>query len=130
MFIGKIDQSNKKILLGVLERVKTAGINGLIHDLFPPVKDSHHVLSTNSEYSCITLDFLFYNKAYVEIKCEPDILCLHAVIKPLLKSESFTFITGVCVHQYAKTNQYKAQLLPSAPQQGTRSKYANININN
>ncbi|CAC5362858.1 unnamed protein product [Mytilus coruscus] len=113
----KINQSNNKILLVVLESIRFGGIDGLITSLFKPDNENSRLLSTNSESSSIMLDFLFYRiieEVYMQ-SLVSDISRWYkrlALTTSLLKSESSTFIIGVCKHHHAEISKYVAQLLP------------------
>ncbi|VDI84017.1 Hypothetical predicted protein [Mytilus galloprovincialis] len=114
MFIGKINQKNKHILLGVLESIKFGGIDGLVTSLFP--SDNSRLASKNSEFPSIMLDFLFYRKP---IKYHyPNWKSRMECTKYFLKSESSSFLIDVCTHHYAEISQYVAQLLPSPNAKG------------
>ncbi|CAC5379893.1 unnamed protein product [Mytilus coruscus] len=60
MFLGKINQRNNKILLCVLESIKSGGMKGLINNLFAPHKENQCLSYTYNESSFIMLDFLLY----------------------------------------------------------------------
>ncbi|CAC5384160.1 unnamed protein product [Mytilus coruscus] len=110
MFIGKINQRNKHILIfSVLESVKFGGIDGLITSLVP--FDDSRLASANSECPSIMLDFLFYRitNLYIVSNWKSRI----EYTKYLLKSESSPFIIDVCTHHNADISKYVAQLLPS-----------------
>ncbi|XP_063408324.1 uncharacterized protein LOC134691692 [Mytilus trossulus] len=116
MFIGKINQSNNKILLCVLESIQFGGIAGLTTSVVPPDKESHCVLSTNRESPSITLDFLFYrvNTFYWEFPIDLS-SCYKRLVstKSLLNFTSSLFLSDACKYHYANINQMAAQLLPS-----------------
>ncbi|CAC5384161.1 unnamed protein product [Mytilus coruscus] len=109
MFIGKINQSNKNILLGVLESIKFGGIDGLITSLFP--SDNSRLASANSESQSVMLDFLFYR--ITRLPYDSCWTTRTERTKSLLKSESSTFINNVCTYHYARASKIFAQLLPS-----------------
>ncbi|VDI20873.1 Hypothetical predicted protein [Mytilus galloprovincialis] len=125
MFLQKINKSNNKILLCVLESIKYGGINGLIANLFQLDNANHRISSTNSESSSVKLEFLFYKlggstSAPTEI---PSCLKGLVLADSFIKSESSTFIIDVCKYYYAEINQFIAQLLPSP---NTRDSMYNI----
>ncbi|XP_071146160.1 uncharacterized protein [Mytilus edulis] len=117
MFIGKIDESNNKILLCVLQSIQCGGIDGLIHNLFPIDNEHHLLISTKRKYSFIPLDFLLYRTTIHMMNTIPrNILnyykalsCVHS----LLKSESSTFIIDSCKLYKYYMSQFIVQLLPS-----------------
>ncbi|CAC5374890.1 unnamed protein product [Mytilus coruscus] len=114
MFLGTINQSNSKIVLGVLESIKYGGIDRMLMNLFPPHNENGLLSMDKSEYSCIMFDFLFYKIAYL-LPVHVDIpRCYKYLIitENLLMSESSSFIVSVCKFNYAKISQMVAQLLP------------------
>ncbi|CAC5426016.1 unnamed protein product [Mytilus coruscus] len=111
----KINQSNNKMLIPVLESIKSGGIDGLIKNLFLPDDRNYHLLKTHSESSSIMLDFIFYRSSgsfAILADISSWYKCL-AFTKSLLKSESSAFIIDVCTYNYAEICKYVAQLLPS-----------------
>ncbi|CAC5366520.1 unnamed protein product [Mytilus coruscus] len=115
MFLEKINQSNNKILLCVLESIKCGGIDGLITNLFQLDNANHRISRTNSESSSVMLEFLFYRlngstSAPIDIQsCFKGL----ALTESFIKSESSTFIVNACKYHYAEISQYISQLLPS-----------------
>ncbi|XP_052085573.1 uncharacterized protein LOC127723120 [Mytilus californianus] len=124
MFIGKINQINNKILLCVLESIKFGGIDWLINSLFLPDNGNPRFSSTYREYSSIMLDFLFFRikTSYRISSWKKRIKCTET----LLKSESSTFLIGVCTHHYAGISKHVAQLLPHPNTIGTTYNMYNI----
>ncbi|CAC5382325.1 unnamed protein product [Mytilus coruscus] len=115
MFLGKINQSNNKKLILVLESIKCGGIDELITNLFSLDNKNRGLLSSQSDFSSTKLDFLLY-RITRPITSSPDISnCFKGLsfTESLLKSESSTFIIDVCKYNYAKISQNIAQLLPS-----------------
>ncbi|CAC5373591.1 unnamed protein product [Mytilus coruscus] len=124
MFLGKINQRNNKLLLCVLESIKSGGIDGLINNLFAPVKGNHLLSSTDKESSFIMLDLLHYSTF-----CDLDSLSKlprgnSSYIKGLgiadflLKSETSTFIIDSCKYHIARISQKIAQKLPPPHTEG------------
>ncbi|VDI57443.1 Hypothetical predicted protein [Mytilus galloprovincialis] len=118
MFLGKIDQSNNKILLCVLQSIQCGGIDGLIHNLFPLENEHHRLISTKREFSFIPLDFLLYRTTTLLMMntIPKDILIYYktlSCIYSLLKSESSTFIIDSCKLYKYYISQFIVQLLPS-----------------
>ncbi|XP_052079193.1 uncharacterized protein LOC127717547 [Mytilus californianus] len=114
MFLGKINQSNNKVLLRVLESVKYEGIDGLIQNLFLPENENCCLSSTKGEHSFIMSDFLFYRLCGKMAQSSDISDCYKglAFTESLPKSQSSLFIIGVCKYFYAEISQYAAQLLP------------------
>ncbi|XP_071177236.1 uncharacterized protein [Mytilus edulis] len=115
MFLGKINCSNNKILICVLESIKCRGIDGFIQNLFQFDNQNHRLLSTQFESSFIMLDILSYR--FVEGMPLPAHIEFYynglAMTESLIKSESSEFIIGLCKLYNAKIKQLAAQLLPS-----------------
>ncbi|XP_052085584.1 uncharacterized protein LOC127723128 [Mytilus californianus] len=112
MFLGKINQINNQILLVVLESIKLGGIDGLITSLFPPNNKNPRFSSTNSECPSIMLDILFYRTTCTSVLVSSSKKMIKRS-KSLLKSESSSFIIGICTHHFAEISQFVVQLLPS-----------------
>ncbi|XP_076083949.1 uncharacterized protein LOC143054783 [Mytilus galloprovincialis] len=112
MFFGKIDLDNNKILINVLDGIKCDGIDGLINNLCPNNTETFPLLVTNSKYSSIRLDFLFYkiNALYFMNDISQ---CLKALMftESLIKSKHSTLVIDVCKYYNAGINQNIAQLL-------------------
>ncbi|VDI24637.1 Hypothetical predicted protein [Mytilus galloprovincialis] len=111
MFLGKVNSDNNTILLNVLYGIKCDGIDGLTKHLFP--NDNGSLLGSNSEFSFIKLDFLFYRICSMSYmldisQCLKTIMC----IESLIKSKYATFIIEECKHHHAVKSQFAAQLLP------------------
>ncbi|VDI76260.1 Hypothetical predicted protein [Mytilus galloprovincialis] len=124
MFLGKINESNNTILLGVLESIQCGGISGLIMNLFPAENENHSLLSTKIGSSSTMLDFLFYGTIHVGTQ-ENDILGNYkklAFTESLVRSESSAFIIDVCKFYHAHISQNIVQLLP--PPNTKSGKYA------
>ncbi|XP_063436463.1 uncharacterized protein LOC134717895 [Mytilus trossulus] len=122
MFLGKINESNNMILLGILESIQSEGIGGLIMRLFPAENENHSLLSTNIGSSSTMLDFLFYRIIHID-QPERHILANFkklAFTESLIKSESSTFIFDVCKFNHAQISQIIAQLLPPPNTKNTR----------
>ena len=116
MFLGKINQSNNKILLHILDRIKCGGTIGLLKNLFPQNNRLYLPLDKQSEQSSGKLDTLFYKVFYLPYSHERNMSHYYKefeLIEYLLKSESSKFIIGVYKYHYAKINQHLAQLLSS-----------------
>ncbi|XP_063405719.1 uncharacterized protein LOC134689683 [Mytilus trossulus] len=121
MFLGKIDQSNNKILLCVLESIMFGGIDGLLNSLFAPDNENPRLVGTNNESSFIMLDILLYRMSGTlhlgSIFHGPEFpLRMYnglAITESLLKSESSSFIIAICKYYFATITKYIAQLLPS-----------------
>ncbi|CAC5423023.1 unnamed protein product [Mytilus coruscus] len=114
MFLGKIDQSNNKVLLSVLESVQCGGIDGLITNLFKLDKTNHRLLSPRSGHSFIMLDYLFYRIITIS-QLPTDISKCYTVrtlTESVIKSESSLFTSGVCQYYHARASQLISQLLP------------------
>ncbi|VDI28085.1 Hypothetical predicted protein [Mytilus galloprovincialis] len=116
MFLGKIGLDNNIILINVLDNIKCDGIDGLIQNIC-----SHNngmfplscLLRTNSNYSSIRLDFLFFKIS--ELCPIDDIFKLLKALmftETLIKSKYSAFIIDVCKHHHAVISQYAAQLQP------------------
>ncbi|XP_063412219.1 uncharacterized protein LOC134695013 [Mytilus trossulus] len=123
MFLGKIDQTNNKIVLGVLESIQCRGIDGLIQNIFPLDNDHNYVLSTKSESSFISLDFLLHRTVllFQEHMRAGGITNLYkacSCIDALLKSESSTFIIEACIFYHAKISEIIVKRLPSPNTKG------------
>ncbi|XP_076082433.1 uncharacterized protein LOC143053526 [Mytilus galloprovincialis] len=111
MFLGKVNSDNNTILLIVLYGIKCDGIDGLTKHLFP--NDNGSLLGSNSDFSLIKLDFLFYRICFMSnmldiSQCLKTLMC----IESLIKSKYATFIIEVCNHYHAVISQFAAQLLP------------------
>ncbi|CAC5408976.1 unnamed protein product [Mytilus coruscus] len=120
----KITPDNNELLLSVIDSIKFDGIDGLMNNIFPPDNKHYRLLCSNSEHSLIILDFLFYR--ICSLLPPSDISHCYKVqtfIESLLKSESSSFIIGVCKYKYAIINHYAAQLLPSLTTTTTTAKY-------
>ncbi|CAC5377588.1 unnamed protein product [Mytilus coruscus] len=120
-FIDKINQSNKKILLCVLESIKCGGIDGLIANLFQLDNANHRLLSTQSEISFVMFEYLFFRIGGSTSEPTDISSCFKglAFTEYFIKSESSTFIIDVCKYRYAELSQYIAQLLPSPNTRGS-----------
>ncbi|XP_063443284.1 uncharacterized protein LOC134723654 [Mytilus trossulus] len=115
MFLGKINQRNNKILLGILKSIKSGGTRGLLNNLFPQNNSFYISLEESREQSSGKLDILFYKVFYIPYSNErykSHYYKEFELIEYLLKSESSKFIIGVCKYHFAKINQHLAQLLP------------------
>ncbi|CAC5397485.1 unnamed protein product [Mytilus coruscus] len=114
MFLEKITPDNNKMLLRVLNTIQSDGIDRLTRNLFPPYNGNALLISTKSESSFITLDFLFYRISGYWVATHIS-QCYKAMtlIASLIKSESSSFIIDVCKHEYAIFSQLAVQLLPS-----------------
>ncbi|VDI31648.1 Hypothetical predicted protein [Mytilus galloprovincialis] len=115
IFQGKIDQSNNKILLGVLENIKCRGVNGLTENLFTLDNAHQYLSSTKSRSSFILLDFLLYRTTcYVisKIREGKDFYKALSCIDSLQKSESSIFIFDACKSYRDRISEKMAQMLP------------------
>ncbi|XP_063409241.1 uncharacterized protein LOC134692694 isoform X1 [Mytilus trossulus] len=117
MFLGKINQSNNKILVCVLRSIQCGGIDGLIHNLFPLENEHHRFKSTKREFSFIPLDLLLYRTTCLMMTTiRADILNDYkalSCIYSLLKSESSTYIIDACKMYKYHLSHIIVQLLPS-----------------
>ncbi|XP_052083748.1 uncharacterized protein LOC127721112 [Mytilus californianus] len=113
MFLGKIDQSNNKILLSVIKSIKYGGIGGLMTNLVSADNGNHRLLRIKDETSFIMLDFLFYRicGSYMAPIYSRFYEVL-AFIESLLMYEQSACIIGVCNHYKARINQFAAQIRP------------------
>ncbi|XP_063406778.1 uncharacterized protein LOC134690697 [Mytilus trossulus] len=115
MFLGKIDQSNNTMLLGVLESIQCKGIDGLIQQLFLLDNDHHYLLNT-SESSFVQLDFLLYRNCCYMIdtihQCISNYYKALSCIENLLNSESSTFIIYACKFYINCISREMVHLLP------------------
>ncbi|XP_063436221.1 uncharacterized protein LOC134717655 [Mytilus trossulus] len=113
MFLGKIDQSNNKILLSVLESIKNGGIGGLITDLIAAENGFNRLLRTQDETSFIMVDFLFYRMcgSYMA-PISSRFYEVLSFIETLLMYEQSAFIVGACNYCKAKLSQHTAQIPP------------------
>ncbi|VDI69398.1 Hypothetical predicted protein [Mytilus galloprovincialis] len=120
---GKIDQSNNKVLLGVLESIQCRGVDGLIHNLFSLNNEHPRSLSTKSESSFISLDFLLYKTTCPAIDTVDNGVSRHYKALPciysLLNCESSTFIIDSCNFFKDNISQIVVQLLLSPNTIGT-----------
>ncbi|CAC5403365.1 unnamed protein product [Mytilus coruscus] len=116
MLLGKINQSNNKILLVILESIRCRGIYGLIQNVFPLDNEHNCLSSTKSKYSFIMLDFLLYRITSPLMDAIPEDIssCNKTLscIESLLKSESSTFIIDACKLYKNNISLKIAQLLP------------------
>ncbi|VDI79279.1 Hypothetical predicted protein [Mytilus galloprovincialis] len=114
MFLGKIDQSNNKRLLGILDSIKCGGIDGLVDNLFPVENGNHCLLRTKIDTSFMMLDIFFYRVCVTPQNIESLSVCskLQQFVKSLQKSESSKFIIDSCKYQYGRLSQCALQLLP------------------
>ncbi|XP_063406035.1 uncharacterized protein LOC134689995 [Mytilus trossulus] len=107
MFLGKIDQSNNTNLQNVLGSIKSGGIDGLIHILFPPESGYHPLLRTE-------LDIFVFKTCLcpttTECRSHTDLLLQFA--QSLQIQESSTIVIDICKFYYGFISQYAAQLLP------------------
>ncbi|XP_063405722.1 uncharacterized protein LOC134689686 [Mytilus trossulus] len=121
MFLGKINQSNNKILLCVLDSIMFGGIDGLLNSLFAPDNEHTRLVCTNNESSFIRLDFLLYrmfgtcNLGNINSGPECPLRMYNglAITESLLKSESSSFIVDICKYYVAIISKHIAQQLPS-----------------
>ncbi|VDI23259.1 Hypothetical predicted protein [Mytilus galloprovincialis] len=114
MFLGKVDQSNNKKLLSVLNSIKCGGMDGLMNNVFPAESVNHSLSSTNREKSFIILDFFFYKACEVPIPSRNMHSCYKSLqyVKSLKMFASPKFITDTCDYYYGLISQYTAQMLP------------------
>ncbi|CAC5377587.1 unnamed protein product [Mytilus coruscus] len=121
MFLEKINQTNKTILILVLESIKFGGIDRLITNLFQYENENPRLSSTKSELSFEIIDNLFYRIAGIKVEPTDISKCFKglAFTKSFMKSESSTFIIDVCEYYYAEINQSIAQLLPTPKSKGS-----------
>ncbi|XP_063416938.1 uncharacterized protein LOC134699258 [Mytilus trossulus] len=111
MFSGKINLRNNKILLCVLGRIKSGGMDGLIKNLFPPDNENHYVLDTKSESSTVML----FRRTIKTMSVPRDISSCYkglAIMQSLKKYESSAFIIAACKYYYAYISQHVVQRLP------------------
>ena len=106
MFRGKINSSNSRQLLNVLERLRNGERDVLtVNTLF----NSETVLHE----SCIKLEVFFYKVIFrdleVDIKYGDSLL---SFIASLAMSYSTSILSGMCKYYYAKINQMIVQKLP------------------
>ncbi|VDI79280.1 Hypothetical predicted protein [Mytilus galloprovincialis] len=111
MFLGKIDQSNNKKLLSVLDSIKCGGIDGLIKNLFPNESGNHNLFKTTS---FMMLDFNFYRIGKLIHGARNSYCCykLLQYVKYLQMFESSKFIIDVCEYLHGKYSQNAVQCLP------------------
>ncbi|VDI64477.1 Hypothetical predicted protein [Mytilus galloprovincialis] len=117
MFLGKINQRNNKILLCVLESIKSGGIDMFINNLFAPVTGNHHLSSSDPGSLFIMLDFLIYR-----IISEVEGITSPArgisgynkgrlMAESLLKSETSTLFIEISKHYIARFSSKMSQKL-------------------
>ncbi|VDI62177.1 Hypothetical predicted protein [Mytilus galloprovincialis] len=124
MFLGKINHRNNKILLCVLESIKSGGITGLTNNIFAPNKENHCLSRTYNESSFILLDFLVYRVIDLPGSMTTFSIGITKYLKglvladSLLKSETSTFIINFCKYLIASISKYIAQRLPTPNTRG------------
>ena len=106
MFRGKINRSNSRLLLTILERLRSGEREVLtVNTLF----NSEVVLNE----SCFKLELFIYkvigNDARFEIENRYSLL---SFIESLVMSHSTRILSGICKYYYAKTSQMIVQKLP------------------
>ncbi|XP_063406041.1 uncharacterized protein LOC134690000 [Mytilus trossulus] len=125
MFLGKVDQNNNKMLLGILDSIKCGGIDGLIDNLFP-AESGNRLLSTKKETSCntCTLDFFFYKTCSLSgpITNEHLPYKLLTNVESLKIVETSQFITDICNYYYGIISQHTVQMLPPPTKIGKTNK--------
>ncbi|VDI23257.1 Hypothetical predicted protein [Mytilus galloprovincialis] len=114
LFLGKVDKSNNKTLLSVLNSIKCGGIDGLMNNVFPAESVNHSLSNTNKEKSFIMLDIFFYKTCELSIHFRNMHSCYKSLqyVKSLKMFESSKFITDTCNYYYGMISQYAAQMLP------------------
>ena len=106
MFRGKINRSNSRLLLNILERLRNGEREVFtVNTLF----NSEVVLHE----SCANLELFIYKVigSYVEVEIEQGYIKL-SFIKSLVMSHSNSILSGICKYQYARTSQMIVQKLP------------------
>ena len=107
MFRGKINQSNSRQLLDVLETLRNGeGQVFTVNTLFNREAVLHE--------SCIKLELFVYKliTTYVTVDLEKNGYMLLSFIKSLAMSQSSSILSGLCKYYYAVNSQYIVQNLP------------------
>ena len=106
MFRGKINRSNSRLLLNILERLRNGEREVLtVNTLF----NSEVVLHE----SCVKLELFIYRVIgiYVDVDIEQGYIAL-SFIKSLVMSHSTNILSGICKYYYAMISQNIVQKLP------------------
>jgi hypothetical protein len=106
MFRGKINQSNSRLLLTILERLRNGEREVFtVNTLF----DSKVVLRE----SCVRLELFMYKVIgnYVEVDIE-NCYTLLSFVESLVMSHSTRILSGICKYYFARTSQMIVQKLP------------------
>ncbi|VDI18312.1 Hypothetical predicted protein [Mytilus galloprovincialis] len=112
MFLGKVNYTNNKPLLQVLQAIKNIGIENVkeiflqedrFTSMYPRLPDTYY----------LKLDILFYKLAKITApKHEYNCYLTLNLIESLLKFETSAYIIGICENFKATVNQYLIQWLP------------------
>lgn len=112
MFKGKIDMSNKHILLKVLDRIKSRSAQSLLHHLFRGM-DSKALSSLTKIKSATKLETLFFRTLNIDICNNIDTAFgILRFLKTLSKKESSIFMKDVCKFYHAFVSQHIIQIVP------------------
>ena len=106
MFRGKINWSNSRLLLNILERLRNGEREVFtVNTLF----NSKVVLHE----SCVKLELFIYKviENYVDVDIE-NCYTLLSFIESLIMSHSTSILSGICKYYYAMTSQMLVQKLP------------------
>ena len=106
MFRGKINRSNSRLLLTILERLRNGEREVFtVNTLF----NSEVVLHE----PCVNLELFIYKviKYYPEVDIEQGYIML-SFIKSLAMSHSTRILSGICIDYYVRTSQTIVQKLP------------------
>ncbi|CAC5414804.1 unnamed protein product [Mytilus coruscus] len=111
MFLGKIDLTNNKPLLELLQRIKDVGIANL-NDIFLHADEFISIYPRLSDKWHFKLDFLLFKIAKITPpKHENNCYRTLNLIESLIKSETSKFIIGTCNYFKATVNQCLVQCL-------------------
>ncbi|XP_071134939.1 uncharacterized protein [Mytilus edulis] len=114
MFLGKINKSNNKALLRILESIKFNKIEELIDYALHSSNGNCGPFGKHTDISLMMVDLLFYRLNRTPFvrnisQCNKVL----EFIESLQESESSAYIKDVCKFYHAKLSQNAAQLLPA-----------------